>query len=42
MNIFISNAPNDNYYYQLEMIKHFRGRLLMEISVMKVPKLGLE
>lgn len=41
MNIFTSNAPNDNYYYQLEMIKHFRRRLL-EISVMKVAKLVLE
>jgi len=40
--MFTPNAPNDNYYYyQLEMIKHFRGRLL-EISIMKVAKLGLE
>jgi len=40
MNMFTSNAPDENYYYQLEMIKHFRGRLL-EILVMKV-KMGLE
>lgn len=41
MKMLESNAPDDNYNYQLLIIKHFRGRLL-EISVMKVAKMGLE